>query len=346
MKKSYIIPIHVPYTNEWNFFAKQEKETLTPETVKKIIEYYFKNSKKEEADVEVYFSGDSFAGLEETLQKDILECIEPYQKEGKISGIRITTMPKEISRAKLKLWKKYKVKEISLQLFSMSVYLLEKIGIQESIKHIQKVAKKIRWNGFSLGVEMLIGMPEATKLDEQNTAKEILKLKPHFVTIEPVIVEKESKIEVEIQKQEYVALSIVQAVERCKEVAHIFNQNKVEEIKVLLPKTIEKENTIVAGPYHPEFTMLVEGAMWYDAILEKIKKMNTKVKEVEIEANPEDVPNMLGFKNENIEKLKDVYDVEVVITPNKEIKKGRFEMSMVKTYDDMVEEMQNTKNEK
>ena len=45
---------------------------------------------------------------------------------------------------------------------------------------------------------------------------------------------------------------------------------------------IEKENTIVAGPYHPEFTMLVEGAMWYDAILEKIKKMNTKVKEVEI----------------------------------------------------------------
>ena len=225
----------------------------------------------------------------------------------------------------------------------MSVYLLEKIGIQDSIKHIQKVAKKIRWHGFSLGVEMLIGMPESTKLDEQNTAKEVLKLKPHFVKIEPVVVEKESKLETEIQKQEYVALSIVQAVERCKEVAHIFNQNKVEEIKVILPKIIEKENTIVAGPYHPEFTMLVEGAMWYDAILEKIKKMNTKVKEVEIEANPEDVPNMLGFKRENIEKLKDVYDVDVVITPNKDIKKGRFEMKMVKTYDDMVEEMQNTK---
>ena len=103
------------------------------------------------------------------------------------------------------------------------------------------------------------------------------------------------------------------------------------------------ENTIVAGPFHPEFTMLVEGAMWYDAILEKIKKMNTKVKEVEIEANPEDIPNMLGFKNENIEKLKDVYDVDVVITPNAEIKKGRFEMVMVKNYDDMVEERQNTK---
>ncbi len=341
MRKSYIISIHVPYTNDWNFFAKQEKEKLTPDVVKEKIEYYFKNSKKEDANVEVYFSGDSFAGLEETVQKDILECIEMYQREGKISNIRITAMPKDVSRTKLKLWKKYKVKEISLQIFSMSVYLLEKIGIQDCIKHIQKVAKKIRWHGFSLGVEMLIGMPDSTKLDEQNTAKEILKLKPHFVKIEPVVVEKESKLESEIKKEEYVALSIVQAVERCKEVAHIFNQNKVEEIKVVLPKTIEKENTIIAGPYHPEFTMLVEGAMWYDAILEKIKKMNTKVKEVEIEANPDDVPNMLGFRNENIEKLKDVYDVDVVITPNKDIKKGRFEMKMVKTYDDMVEEMQN-----
>lgn len=341
MRKSYIISIHVPYTNDWNFFAKQEKEKLTPDVVKEKIEYYFKNSKKEDANVEVYFSGDSFAGLEETVQKDILECIEMYQREGKISNIRITAMPKDVSRTKLKLWKKYKVKEISLQIFSMSVYLLEKIGIQDCIKHIQKVAKKIRWHGFSLGVEMLIGMPDSTKLDEQNTAEEILKLKPHFVKIEPVVVEKESKLETEIKKEEYVALSIVQAVERCKEVAHIFNQNKVEEIKVVLPKTIEKENTIIAGPYHPEFTMLVEGAMWYDAILEKIKKMNTKVKEVEIEANPDDVPNMLGFRNENIEKLKDVYDVDVVITPNKDIKKGRFEMKMVKTYDDMVEEMQN-----
>ena len=343
MKKSYIIPIHVPYANAWNFFAKPEQETLTPELVKEKLECYFKNSPKEDANVEVYFSGDGFASLEETLQKDILECIEPYQKQGKISSIRITAMPKDVCKTKLKLWKKYKVREISLQLFSMSVYLLEKIGIQESIKHIQKVAKKIRWHGFSLGVEMLIGMPEATKLDEQNTAKEILKLKPQFVKIEPVVAEKESKLEAEIQKQEYVALSIVQAVERCKEVAHIFNQNGVEEIKVTLPQRIEKENTIVAGPFHPEFTMLVEGAMWYDAILEKIKKMNTKVKEVEIEANPEDVPNMLGFKNENIEKLKDVYDVDVVITPNAEIKKGRFEMVMVKNYDDMVEERQNTK---
>ena len=313
-----------------------QEKTITLEDVKQILEYYFKNTKKEEADIEVHFWGNSFASLKNDVQRNILELLEKYQKEEKIKQIRISIRPQDIYKENLKLWKKYKVKELSLQVYSMSTYLLEKIDIQDSIKHIQKVVKKLRWHGFSVGIEMLIGMPEATKLDEQNTAKEIVKLKPHFVKIEPVLVEEKSLLEEKYQKEEYVALSIVQAVERCKEVAHIFNQNKIPEIKVALPE----QNNIVAGPYHPEFTMLVEGAMWYDAILEKIKKMNTKVKEVEIKANPEDVPNMLGYKNENIEKLKEIYDVEVVITPNPEMRKGRFEMAMIKTYDDMVEELQ------
>ena len=344
MRKLYILPIQVPYTKEKNFFMSPiQEEPITIQSIKKLLEYYFKNSKNEEADIEVHFWGNSFASLDKEKQKDILQLLEEYQKQEKIKQVRINAQIQDISRENIKIWKKYKVKEISLQIFSMSTYLLEKIGIQDSIKHIQKVAKKLRWHGFTIGAEILIGMPESTKLDEQNTAKEIIKLKPHFVKIEPVVVEKQSELEKRFQKEEYVALSIVQAVERCKEVAHIFNQNRIPEIKITLPQESKKENNIIAGPYHPEFTMLVEGAMWYDVILEKIKKMNTKVKEVEIKANPEDVPNMLGYKNENIEKLKEIYDVEVVITPNKEMKKGRFEMAMTKTYDDMVEEIQSKK---
>ena len=57
--------------------------------------------------------------------------------------------------------------------------------------------------------------------------------------------------------------------------------------------------------------------MWYDSVAEKIKKINTKVKEVEIVVNPSDVNNVIGHKKQNIEKLKEMYDVDVIIKMRK-----------------------------
>lgn len=92
------------------------------------------------------------------------------------------------------------------------------------------------------------------------------------------------------------------------------------------------------GPYHEAFGQLVEDSIWYDTILEKIKNFNVKVKEIEIEVNPENVNNIVGHKKENIDKLKDLYDVNVKIKQSKEMKPGKFEIRVVKTYTDFLDE--------
>ena len=79
--------------------------------------------------------------------------------------------------------------------------------------------------------------------------------------------------------------------------------------------------------------------MWYDAIVNKIKKFNTKVKVVEIKANTEDINNIVGHKKENIEKLRENYDVELEIKIDNNIKHGKFELKVEKTYDDLLEEI-------
>ncbi len=53
--------------------------------------------------------------------------------------------------------------------------------------------------------------------------------------------------------------------------------------------------------------------MWYDAIVGKIKKkLNAKVKEVEVSVNPIDSNNVIGHKKENVIKLKNTYDVDLI----------------------------------
>jgi histone acetyltransferase (RNA polymerase elongator complex component) len=193
---------------------------------------------------------------------------------------------------------------------------------------------------------MMVGLPESTVLDEINTAKALIKLKPKIVRIYPVLVIKGTKLEEEYNKGEYEPLSVVQAVERCKEVTTLFNNKKIKVIRIGLQNTEEitdpsnKNSEVVAGPFHPAFRQLVESAMWYDVIVNKIKKINTKVKEVEIIANPDDINNIIGHKKENIEKLKEIYEVDVIVKSDETIKNGNFEMKIEKTYDDVIEEKQ------
>ena len=112
----------------------------------------------------------------------------------------------------------------------------------------------------------------------------------------------------------YEPLPLPQAIETCKELVRMFADKKIDIIRVGLQSTDEiadpsqEKSEVVAGPYHPAFRQLVESGLWYDAIVAKIKKLNVKVKEVEVTVNPIDVNNVIGHKKENILKLKEVYE--------------------------------------
>ena len=72
--------------------------------------------------------------------------------------------------------------------------------------------------------------------------------------------------------------------------------------------------------------------------LNKIKKLNVKVKEVEVTVNPVDVNNVVGHKRENIIKLKDTYDVILKVKQSKDIKQGKSEIKITQTYTDFLED--------
>ena len=352
MKKEYIIPIFVPHLGckYACVFCNQtkitgEKTQVKAKDVEEIIEKYLKNFKDKENKVEVAFFGGSFTAIEEEKQNELLEAVQKYIKEGKVESIRISTRPDYIDKTILKRLKKYKVKTIELGVQSANNYVLSRAKRGHTFEDVKKASKLIRRNHFILGHQMMIGLPESTALDEINTAKALIKIKQKIVRIYPVLVIKQTELEEEYKKHEYEPLSVVQAVERSKDVAALFNKHKVKIIRIGLQNTDEitdpkkKNSEVVAGPYHPAFRQLVEGALWYDAVLSRIKKFNTKVRLVELRANPEDVNNIIGHKKENMLKLKNDYEVEVIIKPDFSIKQGKFELKIEKTYDDMLEEM-------
>lgn len=350
MSEKYIIPIFVPHLGCPNncTFCNQKSisgqiKNVTKEEVKDTIENFLKSFKDETIEKEIAFFGGSFTGIETKKQEELLSVAYEYVKDGTVSGIRVSTRPDYIDKEKLKLLKQYGVKTIELGVQSTNDYILKKCKRGHTFEDVKNASKLIRKFGFTLGHQMMIGLPESTRLDELNTAKDLAKLKPKMIRLYPVLVIKNTELEEEFKKGDYEPITINQAVEVCKELLQFFERKKIKVIRVGLqntdlisnPHNVESE--VAAGPYHEAFGQLVEDSIWYDKILNEIKKINTKVIEIQIEANPVNVSNIVGHKKSNVEKLKEIYDLELKVKQNKEIKPGKFNLTILKKYKDFLD---------
>lgn len=351
MSKQYIIPIFVPHLGCPNdcIFCNQKSisgqtKQITKEDVEKTIEEFLKSFKEEKIYTEIAFFGGSFTGIDIELQKTFLETAYKYVENKKVDGIRVSTRPDYIDKERLKLLKKYGVKTIELGVQSTNDYILKKSKRGHTFNDVKIASKLIRRYGFRLGHQIMIGLPESTWLDELNTARDLAKLKPKIIRVYPVLVIKKTELEKEFVKGEYHPITLEQAIERCKDLYYFFDKKNISVIRMGLQNTdiiSNPENIcseVAAGPYHEAFGQLVQDRIWYDRILSAIKKVNTKVAELEIEAHPENINNIVGHKRENIEKLKELYDVDVKVKQSFNVKPGKFNLNIIKTYKEFLDD--------
>ena len=352
MKKQYIIPIFVPHLgcpNDCTFCNQRkisgQQKNVTEEDVKNTIEFYLESFKDKDAKVEVAFFGGSFTGIEPEIQEKLLSAAYEFIKEKKVHSIRISTRPDYIDKDILKRLKKYKVKTIELGVQSTNDYILERCKRGHTFADVKKASKLIKRNGFVLGHQMMVGLPESNQIDELRTARDLARLKPKIMRIYPVLVLKGTELEKEYADGSYIPLSVDQAVERCKELCYFFAKKNIKVIRIGLQSTdtisdiSKNENSeVVAGPYHETFRQLVEASINYDTIVKKIKSFNVKVKEVEIVTSPENVNNVVGYKRENLNKLKDVYDVDGKVKQDSRMKNGKIMINVKKVYKDFLDD--------
>lgn len=359
MKRQYIIPIFVPHLGCPNdcTFCNQRKisgqmKNVTENDVRDTIEFYLSNFKEKNSYKEVAFYGGSFTGIDPELQEKLLGAAYEYIKAKKIDAIRISTRPDYIDKTILKRLKKYKVKTIELGVQSTNNYILESCKRGHTYEDVVKASKLIRKYRFNLGHQMMIGLPESTELDDINTAKDLIKLKPKMVRIYPVLVIKGTELEKQYNSGEYIPLTVEQAVERCKELCYLFGKKKINVIRIGLQSTetisspTNSGSEVVAGPYHETFRQLVESAIYYDTIVNQIKKLDIRAKEVEITVNPQNVNNVIGYKKQNIEKLKEMYDVDVVV--KQDIKKTlqKIDVRVSKKFKEFADDKEECKSKK
>ncbi len=252
--------------------------------------------------VELAFFGGSFTGLNLHDQESYLKLAQPYIDQGRISGIRLSTRPDYITNEILGLLKAYHVKTIELGAQSMDTVVLKLSKRGHTAEDTERASRLIREAGFSLGLQMMIGLPGDTLQKSLFTAKEIIRLGADNTRIYPTLVIKDTKLEEMYHHGKFKPLSMDEAVHWSKELLKVFEEKNVNVIRIGLHPSegLLSGEELVAGPFHPSFRELVLTEKWAD-LLTPLAELSGK--KIVIRVAPGQLNYAVGYNGKNRKSL-------------------------------------------
>lgn len=318
--KHYIIPIFVPHIGcpHTCVFCNQDSITgdagiagstgnVDGDFVRKTIEEYLETIENKDAVIEVSFFGGTFTGINMCKQRELLAVAQSYKKIGRIKYIHMSTRPDYIDEKIMEHLKSFDVDIIELGVQSLDAEVLQKSGRGHSAEDVERASKLIKEYGFTLGHQIMLGLPGDTKEKDIETTQRSISMAPDIARIYPSLVIKDTPMEKMLNRGEYKPYSLEEAVDVSKRVYGMFESNGVKVIRIGLQPTeeINVDGDIVEGPFHPAFRELVESSIYCDIIEEYIKN-HGMIESILI--NPKEISKLYAngkhYFNGLIEKLK------------------------------------------
>ncbi|MBV4440735.1 elongator complex protein 3 [Clostridium tyrobutyricum] len=322
--KHYIIPIFVPnegcphncvFCDQTTITGSQKK--VDADFTRNTIDKYLNTINSHKAKVEVSFFGGTFTAIDIKKQTELLKVAKKYKDAGLIDLIHLSTRPDYIDNTILDNLKSYGVDVIELGVQSLDEEVLFKSGRGHSKEDVLKASALIKKYGFTLGHQIMLGLPGDNFQKDISSVKQSIDMKPDIYRIYPSLIIKNTPMEDMYKKGIYSPYSLEEAIYITKILYCMLISNKINIIRVGLQPTeeINVGAEIVSGPFHPAFRELVIGSI-YSEFLRKNIPYNYSGK-VKIQINGKDISKLYAngkrFFNDvklqlNVSKIQVVQD--------------------------------------
>ena len=211
--------------------------------------------------VQVAFYGGSFTGLPAARQTELLAAVQPFYQQGLVREIRLSTRPDYIDRDRLDLLCRHGVSIIELGVQSCDDGVLHRAGRGHSRADIERAVRLIREHNIRLGIQLMLGLPEDRFRTLRHTVETVIRLRPDFVRLYPVLVLRGSGLEGLYHRGGYRPLSLGRAVVLAAFMKKRFDDQGIRVVRMGLQPSAELEQSLVSGPYHPAFGELVQSRL-------------------------------------------------------------------------------------
>jgi len=335
--KNYIIPIFVPHygCSHQCIFCNQKKITgqnapAMPENVSVVINEALNDNgitqkRITKKNIEAAFYGGSFTALGIDEQSRLLKPAYEALMAGKIHAIRLSTRPDAIDENVLRNLAAFKVGTIELGVQSLDDKILKNAVRGHTVQDVFRAVRLIREAGISCGLQLMPGLPGEDWPSLISTASRVCLLAPDFVRIYPAVVIAGTVMAELYGQGIYEPLSLKEAVSKAAYLKLMFGQNGIPVIRTGLQATTEldKEGTIIKGPYHPAFGEMVDAYLFYIMMAHFIEQsFPDNLDNLIVHHHPQDSSKVRGLGLENIKKIKNNYGIRKICLKADGLKRG------------------------
>jgi len=223
-------------------------------------------NKHKEDKKQIAFYGGTFTALSLREQRAQLSRWEKLLDHN--TSIRYSTRPDCLNSAILDQSMELGVKTIELGIQDFNNEILSKSGRGYSTEQAIEACQWVISSGFELGIQLMPGLPGWTDQAIQVNLEHVLRIKPSFVRIYPVIILKDTTLENMYHEGVYTPLSTERAISITAEMVSNLEENDIPVAKIGLHGDLELDKSdIVAGPFHPAFGEMVRGRILSDKIV-------------------------------------------------------------------------------
>lgn len=292
MKKHAIIPIFIPHRGCPNdcVFCNQRKitarqDTVTPDMARQTIETWLTTLDGVKT-VEIAFFGGSFTGIPLEEQSAFLAVAKEYKDAGRIQKIHLSTRPDYINEEILDNLRCYDVDVIELGVQSLDDRVLQACGRGHDAACVYRASRLIQEYGFTLGIQLMVGLPGSSLETELYSARETVRIGPEIARLYPTVVLPETELYEMYRTGLYTPMAETDAVHRTKEMYKILHAAGINIIRVGLKSSDIMTGTAdgsspaggpASGPaantFHPAFRQLVEGEIAREILEQQVNQL-------------------------------------------------------------------------
>lgn len=264
--KHSIIPIFIPhigcpyrcvFCNQWKITGQHH--IPTGQDAAKLIKEYTLGI-EEKRYWEVAFYGGSFTAIPIALQEELLQPAYEALQQGRIQGIRCSTRPDCITDTILQRLQRYGMKTVELGVQSLDDVVLKAAKRGHTAADVVEATRLLREYGFTVGHQLMPGLPNEDWQSLKYTTAKICNLKPDISRIYPVVVIAQTELAELYCQGTYTPLSIAEGIRRAAYMKQQFLQHGIDVIRTGLQATTDLDDgvQVLAGAYTPALGELVD----------------------------------------------------------------------------------------
>ncbi len=276
------IPVFIPHLGcpHTCVFCNQKTISGTaafdPAELDSVIERALRTVSPED-DCEIAFFGGSFTGIDRGVMTDLLDRAERYVSAGRVSRIRCSTRPDYISGEILDILDRYTVGTVELGIQSVSDRVLALSERGHGKEDSRRACELLRERGYTVGGQMMIGLPGSSPEDEIDCARFIADCGCREARVYPTIVFRGTALSEMMRRGEYEPLSVGEAVARTADVLEIFDRAGVRVLRVGLCDSENLHNDeYEAGPNHASIGELSSSRLFLKKIRASLAGVRTE----------------------------------------------------------------------